>query len=233
MDVRASLPVFDFAQSLPPLGLRLPARMTALPFGAGKLALVSPVPIDDALAADLARLGEVQYLIAPNLLHHLYLAAASQRYPGARVIAPAGLRAKRPDLTIHADLEDGLPAELEAAVQLVRIEGAPALAEHVFFHRATRTLVVTDLVFHVLRPQGAFTKLVLTLVGCRGKLAQSVVWRIMVRDRRAAAASVEQLLALPFETLVMAHGEVLREDARARLAGALSWLLPARLALPA
>lgn len=225
--------LFDHAQSLPPFGLCMPTRMTVLPFGDRGLALVSPVPLDEARLARLAALGEVRYLIAPNLLHTLYLQAAAQRFPDARVLAPARLREKRPDLRIDAALEAGLPPELAEAVELVAVAGAPAIDEWLLFHRPSRTLVVTELVFNIVAPEGLFTKLVLTVVGCRGKLAQSRVWRFAVKDRAAARASVERALALPFETLVVAHGEVVRESARERLAAALSWLLPERLALSA
>ena len=96
--------VFDYDQVLP-LGFRFPARMSVLSLEAGKLALVSPVPIDDALAKEIAALGRVEFLIAPNLLHHLYLEAAARRYPEARVIAPRRLGVKKPGLRIDVALD--------------------------------------------------------------------------------------------------------------------------------
>lgn len=222
---------FDLDQTLP-TGLRLPARMTALPLAEGGLALVSPIPIDASIASALSAVGEVRYLIAPNLLHHLYLADAIARYPRATVLAPRGLRRKRPDLRIDGDLEDGLPQDLAAEVEAIRIDGIPSLDEFVFFHRASRTLVVTDLVFHVERPQGFVTHLVLWLVGCHGRLGQSRALRLLTKDRAAAAASAERLLILPFETLVMAHGEIVRERAAERLAAALEPMRAAGAARP-
>jgi hypothetical protein len=227
------LPTLDHAQKLPGLGFQLPTRMTVLPLGAGQLALVSPVPIDDAVAAGLAKLGEVRFLIAPNMLHHMYLGAAIERYPAARVLAPAGLRAKRPDLRIDGTLDGELPAELTAAVEIVHIAGASNPDEFVFFHRATRTLVVTDLVFNIVCPQGLVAHLVLFLAGCHGRLAQSRFWRFAIKDRAAAAHSIARVLALPIETLVMAHGEIVRDRAQQRLADALRWLLPVAGVLPA
>src|SRR5262245_6864732 len=125
MNELASIPVFDFDQVLPPLGFRLPARMTALPLAGGRLALVSPVPIDATMAEQIAALGEVAYLIAPCLLHDLYLGDAIRRYPGARVIAPRGLRARRPDLRIDLALEDALPEDLTRAVDVRAVAGVP------------------------------------------------------------------------------------------------------------
>lgn len=226
------LPTFDFAQRLPGR-FHFPARMSVLPLSGERLALVSPVPIDDALEAKLRALGEVSFLVAPNLLHHLYLARAAERFPAARVLAPERLRGKRPDLRIDGTLERDAPAALTESVDIIKFEGAPALDEFVFYHRERRTLVVTDLVFNITQPRGFMAHLVLSLGGCHGRLAQSRALRFMVRERTQASASTERILALGFETLVMAHGDIVRDDARARLAHALRWLLPKRAPLPA
>lgn len=217
-----SLPVFDYAQVLP-LGLRFPARMTALPLASGRLALVSPIPIDEARAAALGALGQVEFLIAPNLLHHLYLPDAARRYPNARVLAPSALGKKRPELAIAHVLGEALPSELAAAVDVVPIAGAPGIDEYAFFHRATRSLVLTDLVFNVTRPEGWLAHLLFYLGGTHQRLAASRIWRMKVTDRAAFAVSIERLLALPFETLVMAHGDIVSDGARARLGQALAW----------
>lgn len=233
MSESPSLPTFDYAQVLPPFGFQFPARMSVLPLSGGKLALVSPIPIDSELAARIATLGEVAYLIAPNLLHHMYLADAVRRYPTARVLAPRALRTKRPDLRIDLALEDALPEELTRAVVVKPIAGAPKIDEFAFFHRATRTLVLTDLVFNIERPAGAFAHVVLFLVGAYKRIATSRAVRLLVADRARCRESMAELLALPFETLVVAHGEIVRSDARARLGHALAWLSPAPRALPA
>jgi hypothetical protein len=224
--------LFEHAQVLPPFRFQFPARMTAVALDDGGVALISPVPMDDAIDAQLRELGEVRYLIAPNLLHSSYLAAAHTRYPSARVVAPRGLRAKKPELTIHCDLEDGLPEPLARALTMIKIEGAPVLDEFTFFHHASRTLVVTDLVFNIRAPQGWFANMVLWIVGCHGKLAMTRSWRMFSRDRAATWTSIERLFALPFDTLVMAHGDVVRDHARERLAEAARWLTPSRRALP-
>jgi hypothetical protein len=226
-----TLQTFDHMQKLP-LGFRFPARMTALPLEGGKLALISPVPIDETRAAALAELGEVGFLIAPNVMHHLYLGDAIRRYPGARVLAPRGLVSKRPDLRIDTLLDEDLPGELTQAVDVLRIEGAPRLDEFVFHHRATRSLVVTDLVFNIRQPRGWLAHLLLLLGGTHGRLAASRVWRFLIEDRASVSASIERILALPFDTLVVAHGDVVMAGAHAQLERALRGLSPAPRALP-
>jgi hypothetical protein len=147
--------------------------MTVLPLGVGKLAVISPIPMDDSLARAVSAQGEVAFLISPNLFHHLYLGDAARRFSQARVLAPPGLGAKRPDLSIHGTLDQPLPPELATAVEVMRLEGAASIDEHVFFHRESRTLVVTDLVFNVVEPQGMLAHLILFLVGCHGRLGHS------------------------------------------------------------
>jgi len=232
MSQQELLSTFDYAQRLPGR-FHFPARMTVLALEGGKLALISPIPIDEALASRLRALGEVSFLIAPNLLHHLYLGPASERYPHARVLAPRRLSAKRSDLRIDGALEDGLPPELAKAVEAVKLDGTPALDEFIFHHRATHSLIVTDLVFNITRPQGLMAHVVLFAVGCYGRLGQSRAVRFMVKDRAAASASAQRILDFRFDTLVVAHGEIVREGARERLSSALQWLQPARQALPA
>jgi hypothetical protein len=81
--------------------------------------------------------------------------------------------------------------------------------------------------------EGWFANLVLTVVGARGKLAASRSWYFLRKDRAALSRSIERVLALPFATLVMAHGEIVHEAPRECLAKAVRWLLPHRVALPA
>jgi hypothetical protein len=226
------LPAFEYAQRLPG-NFQFPARMTVLPLEGGKLALISPIPIDGSLAAELNSMGQVAFLIAPNLLHHLYLGAAIERYPNAMVLAPERLRAKRPDLRIDGFLEHSLPPVLSSSVEVVKFAGFPTLDEFVFLHRARRTLVVTDLVFNIRNPRGFLANSLLFLVGCRGRFAQSRAVRFTIKDRAAAAASAEAILSLDFDAVVVAHGENVPSNGREALMEALRWLLPERAALPA
>ncbi len=219
-----ALPSFELAQVLPGR-FRFPTRMTVLPLDGAGLCLVSPIPVDEDLAARIGALGEVRFLVAPNLLHHLYLGAAALRWPEAKVLAPAGLRHKRPDLRVDGALEDGLPPGLLEHVRAIKIEGAPTVDEFVLLHHGSGSLVVTDLVFHVTRPSGLMAHVMLFLVGCHGRLAQSRAWRLFVKDRAAAARSARELLALSFDTLVPAHGDVLTTDAHASLERALRWMV--------
>ncbi len=210
-------------------GFYLPLRTTVLGLASGGLAIVSPQATSDEMADAIQELGPVEHVIAPNTFHHLFLEAAKDRWPEAQVHIPPALLKKRPGLRYDHFSPEALPPELQAQT----LDGAPALAETVFLHAPSKTLVVTDLVFHVLQPEGLLTGLILRMVGAHRRLGQSRALRFATKDRAAAAESVRQILALDFERLVMAHGEIIESDAKARLEEALAWMLagasPARL----
>jgi hypothetical protein len=209
-------------------GFHLPLRSTLLSLAGGELMVISPLRMDDELAARVSALGRVTHLVSPNKFHHLFVGDAAARWPDAQVHLAPGLPQKLRKLgrevPPHRVLPEGIPPDVTAVV----VEGVPALGETLFFHAASRTLVVTDLVFHVLgRTQGALTGLILRMVGAHQQLAQGLELRLLVRDREAARHSLERIMALDFTRLVMAHGAVVDVDAKERLRAALRYMLAA------
>ena len=200
-------------------------RMMVIRLPDGSLLLHSPIAIDDELAAAIAELGRVGHIVAPCGFHHLFVAAAAERYPDARTYASPAVLAKRPGLTVHETLTDQAPDAWREVIDQTIVRGAPKIDEVVFFHRPSRTLIVTDLVFHMLRRRGWGTRLLFRLVGVSGRLAQSRVWRLFTRDRAAAGASVKHILGWDFDRLVMAHGEIVEQGGRDALEAALWWML--------
>ena len=205
-----------------PGGLRLPSRTTILRISGDRLVVHSPLAIDDATARAIEALGEVSVIVAPSCLHHLQAASTAARWPTAKVLGAPSLGKKLAGLPF-----DPLPSSsslLGGELVVRRIDGVPRLDEHVFFHRASRTLVVTDLVFNVHECPGFGMPILLRLVGAWKKLAQSRIWRMSTKDRAAAASSLAEVLAWDFDRLVMAHGDVIESGAREPLAEALHWL---------
>jgi hypothetical protein len=210
-----------------PGGVRLPARMTVVRLPGGELVVHSPVPADDDLVAEVAKLGPVAHVIAPSLLHHLFVGAWTGRNPGARLWVTPGLADKRSDLPAHETLGDEAPAAWRGVIDQMIIRGQPRMNEVAFLHRPSRTLIVSDLVFNVGRPRTLATELVLRLMGTHRGLALSRLWRRYTRDRGAARASIERLLAWDFDRVLMGHGDAFGPGARPAMADALSWPLRA------
>lgn len=193
--------------------LRLPVASTVIRLPDRTLLVYSPVRVDDVTAAALAAEGEVAHIVAPNLLHHLYVGPLAERFPRAIIHAAPGLAAKRPDLRIARELGTPDPAWGDA-VDAVLIDGAPRINEAVLFHRPSGTLVCADLLFNVTRPENLATRMILAATGAGGrKLAQSRMWTLAVRNRDAARASLDRILAWPIERVAPVHGEVAEIDA--------------------
>lgn len=206
-------------------GVHFPGRMVVARLPGGGLWLLSPVPIDDELAAALAELGPVEHIVSPNAFHHLHFSAAAARYPDARRWLTAALAAKKPKLEHDEPLGDEAPAVWSEVFEQHLVGGMPKLDEVVFLHRPTRTLIVTDLVFNMREHEGWLSGLVFRMAGTYKRLGQSRLLRSLIRDREAAKASAEKILGWDFDRVVMAHGEVLDTDAAEQLRGAMQGML--------
>jgi hypothetical protein len=193
----------------------------------GGLWIWSPIALDDALAEALAALGPVRHLVEPNKLHHLPLADWVARYPDAQLHPPPGLARKRRELPWQSELGDTAPAAWADRIDQVVVRGSWALEELFFFHRASSTLLVGDLIQRfdpeslsgwrrwLMRLDG--------LVGPGGGAPRD--WRATCWNRRAARAGLERALAWQARRLVIAHGMLPGEDGGAALARAFRWLL--------
>jgi len=203
---------------------RLPSRATIMRLADGRLVLHSPLAIDDATAKEIDALGEVGFVIAPSCVHWLFLAAAKERYPKARVLASPGLKKKLGDLAFEPLPEAGRVDGMDG-IRALYIRGVPYMGEHVFLHEPSRSLVVTDLLFNVHACPSFGMRIFFRLFGTWKRTAQSRLWRLLVKDRAAAAKSAAEVLSWDFERVVVAHGDVVEDDARERTRRALTWML--------
>ncbi len=213
-------------QRLPGGGI-MQARMNIVRLADGTLLVHSPTPVDDSLAAEIAALGAVAYVVAPNCFHHLHVTSFLTRFPGAKVYGAAGLAQKRPDLPLAGTLDDGAAAPWSGVLDQIALGGAPKLNEVVFLHRASRSLLVADLLFNMTAPDNWATGLVLRMMGTYKRLGPSRLLRWwLTKDRRALKASVERMLAWDFVRVLPGHGDVFESpDARERARASLGWVL--------
>jgi hypothetical protein len=207
-------------------GLHLGTRMTVIRLPGGGLWLHSVVAVDDILADEIQAQGTIEHIVMPNLYHHVYVTDAIQRWPAARVRAPAAMRRKRPEVRIDAELSETPDPDWGGVLVPVHIDGS-ILDETVFVHRPTRTLVCADLVENFDTSPHLLTRLYLSASGIRGRVAFSRFLRPMYRDRRATRRSLERLLELDFDRVVLTHGRVLERGGPAAVREAYRWLKPA------
>ena len=201
-------------------GLALGARTTVIRCADGSVAVVSPGPLADEDAAAIAAFGPVRAVVAPNLLHHLFLQKALARFGQARLYAPAALAEKEPALRI-----DGPPSAIaDASLRAVEIGGMPKLQETVLIHAPSRTLVATDLVFHLRPPAPLLTRLFMRFNGGFDRFGPTRICRSMCKDRAAVRAAIDRVLAEDFDRVIVAHGRVLPTGGPEALRAGFAWL---------
>jgi len=206
-------------------GLPVGTRMTVVRLAGDRLLLHSPVALDTGLRAELDALGRVSFAVAPNRVHHLHAGEVATAYPGTRLWVAPGLERKRPDLRFEAVLGDAAPAEWRDELAQVFFRGRPYENEVVFFHRASRTLVMCDLAFNFGPRSPAPTRILMKLLRSYGRFGPSTLDPLLIRDRRAARESLERILAWDFDRVIVAHGDVLDHGGHDLLRGGYSWLL--------
>jgi len=206
---------FDSKLKLLP-GITLPLR-SMLITASDRQILISPV----ATSEEAAQVGAAPMtLVAPSLLHHLYLRRASERYRPVALWGPPGFAQAHPDVgPVHVFGVDPWPHDDQLA--FVVVEGAPRRNEVVFFHRPSRTLYTADLLFHIVEPEGFLAPLALRLMGVHRRFAAAKPWQRWVVDRTAFTRSIEDILAWDFERIVVAHGEAMDHNARVQFELAL------------
>jgi hypothetical protein len=189
----------------------------------GELMLISPGPLEDDLCKQIESLGEVTKLLAPNAMHHLFLAQAVNRWPKAQVHLARGLKEKRPDL----EHTKPIPGDLTGwRLEQQFVEGMPKLNETAFFHKPSQTLVLTDLAFNFPGHPHWLSRLLLRLNGAYGNFGPTRILKsVFLQDPSKAKLSLREIEKWPFEQIVVAHGGNLTHQAKETFRSSYAWLL--------
>ena len=203
-------------QPLRYLGVALTTRMTMMRLADGALVVHSPIGLTDELRSAADRAGLVRFILAPNRFHHTFVAEWQKAYPDAQTFCAPGLDSKRTDLKFSAILGDEPPAGWAGEIDQVLMRAFPPLNETVFFHRNTRTLIFTDLLFNISAHNSGYSRFLLRLDGAFRGPAIPRSFRLLLRRKRAeCAAFLERLLAWDFDRAIVGHGEIIERGARA------------------
>ena len=200
-------------------------RMTVIRLRDGGLFLHSPAKLDAPTRAALDALGPVRCVVCPNRAHHLFAADYVAAYPDAQLYGAPNLAPKRRDLKFAEELSNVAPAAWRADLEQHVFAGAPFLSEVVFFHPATRTLLLTDLAFNVLEGKTEGARFFCWLSGAEGRFGPHRLIRwFMIRDHAAARASLARILAWDFDRVTVTHGDVLESGGREALRKGFAFL---------
>ena len=205
-------------------GLEVGTRMSVVRLVNGDLWLHSPVGLTDGLRRELDRIGPVRHVVCPNRMHHVFVEPYFSAYPSARVFAAPGLPEKRRDLPFHGVLGDGPePGWAEDLDQLV-FRGERQLREVVFLHRASRSLILTDLLQSAHPQSPPLTRLVHRLYRTYENPGPPLPVRLGFVNKAAARLSLERVRSWDFDRIVLAHGHLVETGGKAAFLSAFSFL---------
>ncbi len=209
-------------------GAPMDTRMTLVLLNDGTFWVHSPIPIDATLRGWLdERGGDVAAIVAPNRYHHLFVQEWRDAFPEAEVYAEARLVGRNLTALQGARTLDDEPPELfRDDLDQVVFAGNPLVSEAVFFHRASRTLIMTDLMINVrTEHMPFFARAFMAFEGVRwpaGGIPRLV--RLLTTDRAAARRAAEKMLAWQPERVLLCHGEMFDEPPSAVLEREFAWL---------
>jgi len=202
-------------------------RMTVVRLGSGNLWLHSPVKPAPEILSAVNALGPVKYLVAPNKIHSLGISPWKAKHPVADVWGSPQFNQRHPDISLDGVLADDGVNPWEGEIARQTIDGHSFLDEVVFLHKASATLIVTDLIQkHERSKQTWFWKIVKGLVGVLGRkggVPRDVQWSF--HDRKAARQSLEEILDWEFDNLIVSHGICLKGGAKKDVERCFSHLL--------
>lgn len=210
------------------LKMPFPTRMTVIRLG-GDLLVHSPTEMTPDLGREMENAGAPRWLIAPNRLHYWWLPDWHAAFPDAEVYLAPKVREQagsRIDFEGHAlDRDRGYP--WDEGVATLPVEGS-YMTEVVFFHRRSRTLVLTDLIENFEpRKLGSWMMRALTWLGGAqdpdGAMPRDM--RMSYRDKARLKAAVEIMIGWNPERIILAHGRWYERNGADELRRAFRWLL--------
>jgi hypothetical protein len=198
------------------LGVDLRRNVSIIRLSSGKLVIHSTGPFSRADVARIGHLGEPAWLVDAMLRHDTFAREGHDAFPLIPYLAPEGFSAESGIDTISLTPP---PAEWLGELEVLKLEGAPEFDEHVMLHRASRTLIVADLVVNFGPHQNLWSKVLLRIATVQGLHNPGVtrLFQKAVKDRSAFNRSLERLLSWDFERVIVGHGEIIEFSGQTKL----------------
>lgn len=226
IEIADNLWVFD-GEAVPFFTLPYTTRMTIVRLSDGGLWVHSPIKLTADIQQKVDKLGRVKYLIAPNHLHHLFLKDWQGAYPQAESFGTKEVQKKRQDIKFDGLFSSEGEVPWEEEIGQVLFTGSAAMEECVFFHKASHTLIVTDLIEN-FDPKSfpPFKRLIARFSGIlapNGKMP--IDWRLsFMFHKKEAREHIKYILNWHPQTIVMAHGLIIKKEAESFLKQSFNWL---------
>jgi hypothetical protein len=207
-----------------------PTRMTVMHLGDGALFIHSPTPHSPELRGEIEKIGVPRWIIGPNRIHYWWIPEWRDAYPEADVYLAPRIREQAGshiDFAAH-DLLEATGYPWDRSIATLPVPGS-YMTEFEFFHRASRTLVLTDIIenFEPRKLGSGLMRWLTWLGGAQDPDGQ------MPRDMRLTFSrhgmelrrAVQTMIAWQPRRIILAHGRWYDADGATELRRAFRWLL--------
>lgn len=223
-------------------------RMCVIQLDDGTLWVHSPVDLDTQTINALEKLGNVKYVVSPNYEHLKYAKKWNDQYPEAYMWGCPGLSSKLPSIKWEGEIPYGLArptksdnvencwdfttiVPLHLNCETNPFTGKPFFNEVIFYHKASKSLITTDVYWNYPQNDGIPNSHLLGSNNDEGlapavdsipfgtyvwKLAMDKIYlpfykRMMVNDIQRYKELVAVILnEWDIEILVPCHGDIVR-----------------------
>jgi len=214
-------------------GIRLPlaftTRMTVVCLKGGDLFLHSPIAFDDAIAGRLQSMGKIRHLVSPNQFHYAHIGEWSRAFPDAVTWASPRVRGRArtrgADVQFKMDLGPDAPEEWRGEIDQTAIPGG-SFGEIVFFHRASKTLILADTIFNLelnkLNQPWRLAAWLTAMYYPHGQIFFGMRLPILLQKKRARAA-IDKILSWEPERIVLSHGRCFETSGSETIRRLFNW----------
>ncbi|MGN6117013.1 MAG: DUF4336 domain-containing protein, partial [Nitrobacter sp.] len=188
----------------------------------------SPTPLTPELKREVEGIGRPRWIIGPNRIHYWWIPEWHATFPEAEVFLAPRIREQAGshiDFGCHAlERDNGYPWDEEIAT--LPAEGS-YMTEVVFFHRRSRTLVLTDLIenFEPRKIRSWLMRILTRFGGVQdpdGAMPRDM--RVSYRDKARLKAAIDIMIGWNPERIILAHGRWYDRNGADELRRAFRWL---------
>jgi hypothetical protein len=213
-------------------GLPFSTRMTVIRLASGDLFIHSPIALTDGLKAEVSALGEVKHLVSPNWIHYAYIADWQKAFADTVAWASPNVRPRaikyKVDIAFDRDLGEVAEPEWADEIDQLIAFGSKAHVEVVFFHKASKTLILTDLIENFEKKKLPWWfRFMIGLAGNVDPDGKAPVDMRMsfIGGKAKLRVAVQQMIEWGPERVILAHGRWYERDGIKELRRAFRWVL--------
>jgi len=218
-------PLIRFGMPWPKLPF--PTRMTIARLG-DDLFVHSPTELTAPLREELDTIGRPRWIVSPNRIHYWWIPDWHAAFPHAEFYLAPRVQEQAQDHisfdTLTLDRTEGYPWDW--ALATLPITGR-YMTEVEFFHRVTRTLILTDLIenFESQKIDNPLMRWLTRLGGVRSPNGSMPRDMRPTFDKRELRQAVETMIGWEPERIILAHGRWYEANGTDELRRAFRWLL--------